>query len=860
MAKAVEKKRVLHRRRIIERPRLIALLDEANVPIRMLIAPAGYGKTTLAEQWVAKEGRRGTWFTARPASVDVAALALGLARAAAGIVPDCEERLREHLRALPAPAENVRVLAEILSEDIAGWPNDAWLVFDDYHEICPSADAERFVEELVSLCPVQILIASRQRPSWVKARRILYGEVFELNQTQLAMDGHEAAEVLSGRNATSASGLVALANGWPAVIGLAAVSSAELVDQESVPEALYQFFADEIFSALDTEVQVGLATLALAPVLDRPLVIRLLGEGADRICSAALDVGILVEREGRLDIHPLARAFLDEQRDQGRSPREGAVSLCMAYFRECRDWDASFDLATRLGRPSDLESLLGEALDELLDTARLPTIDSWCEHAMETGATAPIFELGRAEVALRRGRLAEAQTHAESVDSANALFCCRALLIAGRAAHLASREDEALDLYRKAEAAATTDEMRRDARGGQVLCMIDLEMPEALDLTDELAASAPRVAREVVRSAIHRLSCQIMFSSLDLTEADRVSQVASAVGDPLVESSFWSVYSSALALTGRYDDALVAATSLLEIARRYRLDFALPYALSSAGNAEAGLRNWERSEQHLIEGIGHARGVSNAHAEQHCLAAYIRTLTQQGKRHQAVALASDGAARQPAPVTITMFAELAATRALALVLADRVDESLQLIDSIRGVSQGIEVQAIVAAVDAIGGLKLHSAEAIATAEDFAISTLATGAINLLVTAYRSSPELLTVLLRSKKCSDDIFRVVQRSRDEDLAVALGLPPPSEDNRLAQLTARQREVYGLLRQGLTNREIATLLYITEATAKLHVQNIYDRTGVHSRKAIAMQAALERSTQATSAIDDTGADSDS
>ena len=47
----------LQRRRIIERPRLIALLDESTARVRMLVAAAGYGKTTLAEQWVVKDGR-----------------------------------------------------------------------------------------------------------------------------------------------------------------------------------------------------------------------------------------------------------------------------------------------------------------------------------------------------------------------------------------------------------------------------------------------------------------------------------------------------------------------------------------------------------------------------------------------------------------------------------------------------------------------------------------------------------------------------------------------------------------------------------------------------------------------------------
>ena len=64
------------RRRIIERPRLTRLLDESQGRIKMLVAPAGYGKTTLARQWLAD--KRAVWYTATPASADVAALAAGL--------------------------------------------------------------------------------------------------------------------------------------------------------------------------------------------------------------------------------------------------------------------------------------------------------------------------------------------------------------------------------------------------------------------------------------------------------------------------------------------------------------------------------------------------------------------------------------------------------------------------------------------------------------------------------------------------------------------------------------------------------------------------------------------------------------
>ena len=46
------------RRYIIKRPRLTRLLDNANARVLMLIAPAGFGKTTLAREWVRRAAAR----------------------------------------------------------------------------------------------------------------------------------------------------------------------------------------------------------------------------------------------------------------------------------------------------------------------------------------------------------------------------------------------------------------------------------------------------------------------------------------------------------------------------------------------------------------------------------------------------------------------------------------------------------------------------------------------------------------------------------------------------------------------------------------------------------------------------------
>src|ERR1700675_4201450 len=84
--------------RLVQRPRLLSLLDETQSRYIVLVAPAGYGKTTLARQWFTGRERKAVWFRAGPASTDVAALALGLAQAAEEVVEGSGARLQEHLR------------------------------------------------------------------------------------------------------------------------------------------------------------------------------------------------------------------------------------------------------------------------------------------------------------------------------------------------------------------------------------------------------------------------------------------------------------------------------------------------------------------------------------------------------------------------------------------------------------------------------------------------------------------------------------------------------------------------------------------------------------------------------------------
>jgi len=76
-------------------------------------------------------------------------------------------------------------------------------------------------------------------------------------------------------------------------------------------------------------------------------------------------------------------------------------------------------------------------------------------------------------------------------------------------------------------------------------------------------------------------------------------------------------------------------------------------------------------------------------------------------------------------------------------------------------------------------------------------------------------------------------VARRLRDGDAARAMA---PDE---LATLTDRERDVLAALARGLSNRDIAAELGITERTARTHVSNILAKLGLSSRTQAALLA---------------------
>lgn len=61
----------------------------------------------------------------------------------------------------------------------------------------------------------------------------------------------------------------------------------------------------------------------------------------------------------------------------------------------------------------------------------------------------------------------------------------------------------------------------------------------------------------------------------------------------------------------------------------------------------------------------------------------------------------------------------------------------------------------------------------------------------------------------------------------------LQPKEIENLLNELTERQKEVYDLIISGRTNKEIMLELFIEQSTLKSHINQIYKKLNIKSRK---------------------------
>ena len=115
-------------------------------------------------------------------------------------------------------------------------------------------------------------------------------------------------------------------------------------------------------------------------------------------------------------------------------------------------------------------------------------------------------------------------------------------------------------------------------------------------------------------------------------------------------------------------------------------------------------------------------------------------------------------------------------------------------------------------------------------DDYILGALRAGASGFLL--KRSSPEQLIAAIHTVAAGDALLSPSVTRRVIDRMAAQPLVGDAADPRLEELTPREREVLGLIAQGLSNPEIAAALTVEETTVKTHVKRVLMKTGARDR----------------------------
>src|SRR4051794_7789054 len=801
-------------RRIIERPRLIKLLDECEARIILLLAPAGYGKTTLARQW-AKTLNGAIWISCTPAHRDVVTFTQDLAIGIDGLGGSSAKVLREHVSAHGNPQRASRPIAAALAAQLA-LTAARWIVIDDYHELADSP-VEQVVSVIHERSEVRLLISSRARPSWARARPVLYGEINELTRAALAMTDGESAEML-GAHAGFAS-IARQAEGWPAVLTLAA--AAESAPPSNVlPSALHRYFAEELFQGASRSLREHLLSLSLLPALTPLAIEDFLHVPADEVVEPARNLGF-ASGEEVLEFHPLVREFLSEKLAE-RSDAHARVFEAIEYCLRVGAHDRALQLVSRFEVDEMIEPVLQQVFKPLVRSGRIGTLSAFADNVTRRPTfPPPTVDVVEAEVALRDGRLdlanslaARARVHL-AVDHP---LRSRASAIIGHSCLLRGFVTEAEGAFSDARTTATDHRDETEALHGVALARNTAEKPEARQVVEELHdrrhESPALLVRAATAAIAYRRFSDGIAAPLEINEA---RHALALVEDPRIRSYFTYLVAYTLGQKAEYREGTVWLRLLMTDVEEYDLEFARPHALWTSALLRLGLRRFGEAERSLqaLEDLVAAGQDPSHRVNARMLRA--RMLLQTGRVEEALLLTEEPTSESTYP---SWIAEHTATRALAAACVGDHRRARELSLDAQNRSRVVEVRVLAQAARAV--CRARDDDPLAAADLFRIAE-ELGAWDPVVCALRSSRELARVAAGDESLRRELELLYAASNDLALARHAGFRTRTSLRPHEVLSPRELEVLGLIARGMRNREIATALFISQSTAKVHVRHV-------------------------------------
>ncbi|HVN53519.1 MAG TPA: LuxR C-terminal-related transcriptional regulator [Anaerolineaceae bacterium] len=312
---------------LVPRPRLQErLVAGLQGPLTLVIAPAGFGKTTLVASCVVGCGMPVAWLSLDADDNQPGRFLTYLIAALHGADPRLGEEAAQLVAGVqPAPSE--AVLTSLVNDlDAAG--GELVLVLDDYQFI-RSQEVRSAMAFFLEHCPrnLHLLIAARSDPSLPLSRLRARGQMVDLRAADLRFTDSEAAQFLNDvmglrLDAGSVAVLEERTEGWVAGLQMAALSMRDREDVQGFIRGfsgtnrhILDYLLEEILACQSPEIQRFLLRTSILERLAAPLCDALLeGHPDDNPSSGSPSLRPSASVLETLDRENLFLIALDDER------------------------------------------------------------------------------------------------------------------------------------------------------------------------------------------------------------------------------------------------------------------------------------------------------------------------------------------------------------------------------------------------------------------------------------------------------------------------------------------------------------------------------------------------------------------
>jgi LuxR family transcriptional regulator, maltose regulon positive regulatory protein len=322
----------------VPRERLVGrLLNARNASVALIVAPAGYGKTTLLSQWAARDGRPFAWVTLDEADNDPSNLLSTIALALDAVEPVGWAVFEALASQRPGRAT---VALQRLAKSFARRKLRAVLALDDVHVL--RAPESRAVVTAISRAAgpcLQLALASRSDAALPVGRLRAEGSSVEVRSHDLAMTRSEASMLLRVAGLDLAPEqvltLARRTEGWPAGLHLAALALREQCgDHPDIEEFagddrfVTEYVREELLADLAPLELEFLTRTSVVDHLSAPLCDAILRreDSAEMLARLARSNALLVPLDRRECSYRYHRLFIEvlraelRRREAGREP------------------------------------------------------------------------------------------------------------------------------------------------------------------------------------------------------------------------------------------------------------------------------------------------------------------------------------------------------------------------------------------------------------------------------------------------------------------------------------------------------------------------------------------------------------